>query len=158
MNFKVNLEEIIRAYSSDLYRILYVYCKNKSDCEDIMQGVFLKLLETDTDFESKLHIKNWLIKVAVRDALNLYKSRWKNYCELDETITFMDEYHSEVFEEILKLKREERLAIILFYYYGYSVREISSMMRVSQGTIKSRLHRGRNKLRKVLKEGDWDEE
>lgn len=103
MNPKENLEQIIRTYSNDLYRILYVYCKNKSDCEDIMQGAFLKLYEADTEFESMAHVKNWLIKVAVRDALNLQKSRWRSYVELDENIAFMDEYHSEVFEALLKL-------------------------------------------------------
>lgn len=156
MNAKESLEQIIRIYSNDLYRVLYVYCKNKSDCEDIMQGVFLKLYESETDFESDVHIKNWLIKVAIRDALNLSKSRWKNYCELDENISFTDEYHSEVFEAILKLKSKERLILLLYYYQGYSVKEIGEMLKMSEGTIKSRLHRSRGKLKEILKEGDWD--
>lgn len=158
MNPKENLERIIRAYSNDLYRILYVYCKNKSDCEDIMQGVFLKLYETNTEFESDTHVKNWLIKVAVRDALNLQKSRWRNYVELDENIAFTDEYHSEVFEALLKLKPKERMILLLYYYEGYSVKEISAMLKMAEGTVKSKLHRSRSRLKTVLKEGDWSEE
>ncbi len=158
MNPKENLERIIRAYSNDLYRILYVYCKNKSDCEDIMQGAFLKLYETNTEFESDTHVKNWLIKVAVRDALNLQKSRWRNYVELDENIAFTDEYHLEVFEALLKLKPKERMILLLYYYEGYSVKEIGVMLKMAEGTVKSKLHRSRGRLKTVLKESDWSEE
>lgn len=158
MKGRDNLERIVRLYSNDLYRILYVYCKNSSDCEDIMQSTFLKLYEADTEFESNVHIKNWLVKVAVRDALNLRKSRWTNYTELDDNISFEDEYHLEVFEALLKLKPRERMVMLLYYYQGYSVKEISAMLKLAEGSIKSVLYRGRQKLKKVLKEEDWNEE
>jgi RNA polymerase sigma-70 factor (ECF subfamily) len=163
MDFQQNIEDIIRSYSSDLYRILYLYCKNSADCEDIMQNTFLKLMESDRTFESEEHLKNWLIRVAVNEARSLYrreKLHWEKLQQLApmEQMVFAEEDHRELYECIRRLKADERLVLILHYYQNYSVEELAGLLHVSSGTIKSRLHRSRKKLGKILKEEEWDEE
>lgn len=50
------------------------------------------------------------------------------------------------------------MILLLYYYEGYSVKEISTMLKVAEGTVKSKLYRSRSRLKAVLKEGDWNEE
>ena len=63
------------------------------------------------------------------------------------------ERYSELYHFIGKLKENQRLAVILYYYEGYSVKEIASIMEVTQGTVKSRLGRARKILKQYLEEG-----
>lgn len=68
---------------------------------------------------------------------------------------FRDDY-SELYQAMQYLTEDQRLAVVLHYIEGYSVNEIAKITKVSVGTIKSRLARGRNKLKDVLKEVEYD--
>ncbi|HCJ07129.1 MAG TPA: hypothetical protein DHV96_01815 [Lachnospiraceae bacterium] len=65
-------------------------------------------------------------------------------------------YNSELYYAMQHLTEEQRLAIVLHYMEGYSVMEITRITKVSLGTVKSRLARGRNKLKEILKEVEYD--
>lgn len=62
------------------------------------------------------------------------------------------ENYSELYQVMGRLKKNQRLTIILYYYEGYSVKEIASIMEVTQGTVKSRLGRARSQLKQYLQE------
>ena len=68
---------IAEEYTDVVYRATYSYCKNKSDAEDAVQNTFIKLLKTDTEFEDDEHIRKWLIKVAMNECKNMWKSFWR---------------------------------------------------------------------------------
>lgn len=67
---------ISEQYIDIVYRSAINICKNKSDAEDAVQNTFLKLLKSDIDFENEDHIRRWLIRVAVNECKNIWKSPW----------------------------------------------------------------------------------
>lgn len=72
-----NYTKIVEKYANNIYRITLSYCKNKYDAEDVLQNVFLKLLQTNQEFESEEHLRRWMIRVTANCCKDLYSSCWK---------------------------------------------------------------------------------
>ncbi len=153
----------VDAYGNTVYRIACSYCKCRADAEDVVQNVFLKLLQTDTEFQDEKHLKRWLIRVAANEAKNLCGSFWKKHMvplEDSETIQpfeFRSQKNSELYEAVLQLPHRYRIVIHLYYYEDYSVREIAGILHLRETTVQTQLMRGREKLKEILKE-DWQHE
>lgn len=140
---------------NDVYRLAYSYTLNKSDSEDIVQKVFLKFYSNISKFVSKNDddIKKWLIKVSVNETKDFLKSFWKVHKEdnLDFINYSLEETNKyNLFEALRNINKKYRLPFYLYYYEGYDINEISKMMNLSVSCIKSRLSRGKEKLRKEL--------
>lgn len=112
---KLEYERIFNKYGDVLYRVVYCYCKNKADSEDVLQNVFLKLYLSDIDFDGEEHIKNWLFKAAVNNALNIRKSRWHSFQEIPENYEMKTKEQSGVYEAIMRLPDKYRIVILLFF-------------------------------------------
>ena len=149
-----NIKEVIEEYADMVYRIAITRCKNVENAEDIFQEVFIKYNRKSPNFQTKEHEKAWLIRVTINLTKNLNKSAWNRKVEaLDENISFETENQSEVFEAVCKLPQDYRTVIYLFYYEGYKVNEIASLINKKEGTIKTWLFRAREALKKELKGG-----
>lgn len=150
---------ISEKYIDTVYRAALSCCKNKADAEDAVQNAFMKLLKTDTEFTDDEHIKRWLIRVAVNECKNVWKSfRYRNivsFEELEKEPEYFDSSQSELFSEIMKLPKKYSTVIHLYYYEGYSVKEISEILNISQSNVQIRLMRARNKLKEMLKKEAW---
>jgi len=108
------------------------------------------------DFQDDEHIRKWLIRVAVNECKNMWKSFWrKNISSIDdldyEPAANAPE-QKELLEEVFKLPPKYRVVIHLYYYEGYNVKEIAEMLNLSQSNVQIRLMRARNKLKEQLKE------
>ncbi len=151
-----NYNQIVEEFSNMIYRIAYQNLCNISDAEDIVQEVFLSLLKSrEKDFTDKEHLKAWLIKVTVNKCINFRKSFWKqNTVPLEEqTLSYTDEERT-VMDEVMKLPSDYRNIIYLYYYEGYTIKEIAEILGKKQNTINSKLQRGRKKLRAELEKGE----
>lgn len=152
-----DFNRIVNSYSDMLLRICIHYTKNKTDAEDVVQNVFLKLLESNISFENYEHEKAWLIRVCINLCKDNLKSSWhkKVHSINDEEIkdgVFEIEEKSPILTYIRNLPSNQKIAIYLFYYEGIPVSEIASLMKSNQNTVLSWLRRGRKKLEKLLKE------
>ena len=74
-----------------------------------------------------------------------------------ESPTFETPEDEHLFETVMSLLEKYRIVIHLFYYEDYSVSEIADILKLSQSNVKARLSRGREMLRKILKE-EWDDD
>lgn len=156
---RLNAEEVIREYSDMIFRLAFARTGNRSDAQDIMQEVFLKYIQDDTMFESREHIKAWLIRVTINTAKNLMTSAWhQRTAQLEEADALAVEIKekSNVYYAVMELPEKYRDILHLFYYEDYSIEEISQILEMNESTVKSRLRRGRQKLREILG-GDEDE-
>ncbi len=149
--------QIAEKYLDDVYRTVYCCCKNKENAEDAVQNAFLKLINTkQTVFNDDEHIKRWLIKVALNECKNMWKSFWhKNkipFDELDTDPEYRDETHEELIEALDKLPQNYRTVIHLYYYEGYSVKDISMIVGISESNVQVRLKRARDKMKVFLGE------
>lgn len=153
----ISYDEIVHKYIDTVYRIALTQSHSKTDAEDIVQEVFLKLLTSDKDFESEEHIKAWLIRVAINSSHKLFSSSWfKKTVPLTEDIPFENPEHSEVYYALNSLSEKYRIPLYLYYYEEYSVKEIAECLNLSEGTVKSQLSRGRERLKLKLKGGGAD--
>ena len=141
----------VSKHSTIVARTAFSYLKNVSDAEDISQEVFLALLQKQPNFESEEHLKAWLIRVAINKCKNYLKSSWfKNKCELVEDLPYMPKEESDVLDAVLGLKTKYRIPIHLYYYEGYSIKEISEILEEPTATVGTRLARGRKQLKKII--------
>ncbi len=154
------LERVMTDYGNHILRLAYSYLHNLSDAEDILQDTLMQYLEAAPAFKNHIHEKAWLLRVAV----NLSKNRIayntiRSADQLTESLTQDGrEDLSFVWEAVKNLPEKYREVIHLFYYEGYSTTEISTILNRKEATIRSHLHRGREKLKLILKEAyDFEE-
>ena len=152
---EAELERYITSYRSTVYRLAYSYLKNREDAEDISQEAFLRLYKCGQCFAADENVKAWLIRVTVNLCKNLLKSSWhRNRGELVTEAAAPPRESSGIGEYISRLKPEYSAVLYLFYYEGYSVKEIAQICRITSVAVRTRLSRGRDKLKEMLLKED----
>lgn len=157
----LNYEQIVKKYIDTVYRIAISYTKTPSDADDVVQQTFMKFLAKDRNFVDEEHIKRWLIRVCINECNSLFSSYWRrNVDSIDEIAnepTFSMQENSDLYYAIKRLPQKCKIVIYLFYYEGYSSKEISEILHINEATVRTRLSRGRKILRTELKEA-WEDE
>lgn len=155
---RLDYEKAVNHYAAMVYRIAFSYTNSKYDAEDILQEVFLKLLQTNTDFSDEEHVKHWLVRVTINQGKNLHKSFWKRNVDVSEPGTFEPEWKEEkeqrLYEELQQLPGKYRVMLHLYYFEGYKIREIAQMFHMRASTVNTRIDRGRKLLREMLEEDE----
>jgi len=153
-----NIERVIEQYSDMVYRIALTRTGTKENAEDIYQDVFMKYNQKAKEFDSIEHEKAWLIRVTINMTKNFNNSAWnKTTVNLDENLRFETQEENGVYEAVCKLPQNYKTIIYLMYYEGYKINEISMLMKVKEGTIKTWAYRARQLLKNDL-EGGFDDE
>jgi RNA polymerase sigma-70 factor (ECF subfamily) len=154
----VEIESILNKYSNMVYRLALARTKQKSDAEDILQEVFLRLIKSKPVFENEEHEKAWIIRVTINCSSKLLTSAWfRHTSPLQEDLRFETEEKSDVYFAVLELPMKYRTIIHLFYYEDLSIAKMSEVLSLKESTIKSQLLRARKMLKVKLK-GDFDYE
>lgn len=154
-------EKILNDYGNSILRLAYSYLHKISDAEEVLQDTLIQFLKNAPVFESKNHEKAWLLRVASNLSKNRIEyNKIRNTSELNETlIAENNEDLSFVWDAVKSLPTKYREVIHLFYHEGYSTAQIANILRKNEATIRSNLHRGRAKLKEILKEAyDFGEE
>ncbi|MBQ8195768.1 MAG: sigma-70 family RNA polymerase sigma factor [Oscillospiraceae bacterium] len=149
--------QAVEKYSDMVTGLCLVRLGNRQDAEDCYQNVFLKLYKNRRLLENDgEHLKAWLIRVAINECKNHYRFRSRHQTESLESVTsfYEDEHDRSLISRVMELPPLYREVIYLHYYTGYSVKELSCLLKVTQNTVKSRLKRGRDMLKELLSEED----
>lgn len=153
-------EELYTQYADDVLRMSYFYLGDRQQAEDVTQDVFVRLFTMPPVLEPGKE-KGWLLKVALNRCRDIWRNAWVRRVvlgspamELAPAPGDMDDRieRREMLSAIHRLPADFRDVILLHYYQGYGISEISEMLGVPEGTISSRLSRGRKKLEEILKE------
>jgi RNA polymerase sigma-70 factor (ECF subfamily) len=145
------LRAIFEKHADTVYRVCFTYFKGHvMDAEDAVQTVFLNLIKCGKTFESAGHEKAWLIVCASNTCKNMLKRKSRKVLEIDQLPS--EEAVDETFEMVLALPEVYKLTIYLFYYEGYSAKEIGGMLGKRQSTIWKYLKVGRDMLRERISE------
>ena len=151
-----DIVRIVETYSDMLLRIALNRVKTIPAAEDIVQGVFERLMRRRPIFENREHEKAWLIRTAVNLCLSDLRAETRHgSVPLDENIA--QDYGEDAFEvldAVQTLPTPDRYAVYLYYYEGYGVKEIGKLLKEPDGTVSSRLSRARKKLRAILEGGN----
>ena len=150
-----SVRRAVTAYSRMLLRLAMTRLPSSADAEDVVQEVFLKLLTARPQFRDAEHEKAWLIRATIHRACDLARSAERRDLPLDAADAVpgpeMPE-PSPVLSAVRALPAKYSAVIHLYYYEGYSIKEISQLLRLPVPTVGTRLSRGRERLRELLKE------
>ena len=162
-----NLKEIMNLYTEPLLRLAYYYVKDTQIAEDIVQEVFIKMYNSQTNYEERGELKAYLYKMTSNKSKDYLKSwSYRNVqlqnkiftsaskIEVDELVR-KDE-QTIIGDAILELPIKYREVLIYYYFNDMKISEIASILSTSESTIKTRLGRGKELLKNKLKDIEWE--
>lgn len=144
--------------AESMFKIAYAILNNKMDAEDAVSASLLKAWKNIESLRNPAELKNWLLSIVVNESKNMYKKR-KRENNVEDISKYIDtaavndevcDEDSDILYVVKSLKWEYRIVIIMYYYNEMSVKEIAKTLGISNGTVKSRLSRARNKLKHIL--------
>ena len=153
--------QLIEEYGNKLLRTCYLILNDREEAEDVVQETFIKVFNKIDTFKEKSGLYTWIYAIA----LNLSRDRMRTKQDMlelkDEWIGIDDvESHVEINidreqlrKEIFEMNSLYREVLVLFYFEELSIKEISNLLNEKEGTIKSKLSRGRNMLKESLLKG-----
>ena len=167
------LASVVEKYKRMVYRLAVQITKSHEDANDVMQETFLKVYESISTFRKESTFETWLYRIVVNQALNLVKRRERrresSLSTADETdirldlrrnVNSVDNPHLDVEKKELQkwvtravdsLPVKHRTVVLLHEFEGLTHPQIASILDCSEGTVRSRLHYARSKLRDLLK-------
>ena len=147
------ITEIYNRQVDTVYRICYSFMKNTHDTEDLVQETFLRLLSSGVTFVSEAHEKAWLIVTASNLCKDTLKKWWRRTENIDDPSLALHQppfENDEVLAAILKLPKDQKTVVYMYYYEGYSTADIAKYPHCPQATVRSRLSRARKTLKDRL--------
>jgi RNA polymerase sigma-70 factor (ECF subfamily) len=135
-----------------LYKICWSYVYNHDDIEDIFQNTIIKIYENIASLKETNYFETWFISILINECRQNIRNNKREV--LQENIELEGFYNDnyDFFQEINSIDEIYKEVIILKYISGYSQEEISKILGIPLGTVKSRIYRGLRDLRILLKE------
>lgn len=154
-----SVREIINRYSDMVYRLAYARTGSRADADDVYQEVFFRYFRTKPQIDSEEHLKAWLIRTTIHTSLNLLRSAWRRYVQaMPEHFDISAPHSAEdarseaLLHALMRLPEKQRIVIHLYYYEDYSTEEIADLIGEKASTVRSRLTRGREKIKSLMRE------
>ena len=165
---RLAIEVLIRRHQNYVYRLCYLVMRNEQDAEDMTQETFIRAFRALPRFEIRdgASFEAWLYRISVNACRSRMRRKWYQVLPWPEPaprivaepekqpdrVAMQGEHRDQVLEAIDTLGEKHRLVVILRYYAGLSNEEIAQTLGIPSGTVRSRLHIARNRLRKLLAE------
>ncbi len=149
-------EQVIRRYSSMVYRLAFARLGNRYDTDEVFQEVFLRYVKKASGFTGEEHLKAWMIRVTINCSKKLKNSPWRLKTQpLREDLAFEETQNADLYRELQRLPEKYREVIHLFYYESMSLEEMSRVLNRKNGTLRTQLTRARAMLREFMREEDY---
>jgi RNA polymerase sigma-70 factor (ECF subfamily) len=156
------ITRLVEQYGNDVLRTAFVILKSKELAEDVYQETFLRVCRYYDNYRGECSEKTWITGIAVNLCRDYMRSSWKKRVtvtddfptqasdsDTEEIIERRSE-RQELVDSIMKLPDKYREIIHLFYYQDLDVNEISRILKIPGGTVKSRLFKARNLLHEMM--------
>ncbi len=149
-------EQLVFETQDTLYRVSMSMLKNEHDSQDAVSDAILKAYENLHKLKKEEFFKTWLVRILINECKRtIKKSGMNTFIEnekLPDIASRDNPYQSvEIGDAINRLPEKIKLAVIMFYVEDYSIKEIKHVLGVPEGTVKSRLSKGRALLKEQLK-------
>lgn len=149
---KDTFAHLVKEYMPNLYRLAFGILHNREDAEDAVSEAVLKAYEKIDTLRRRESFQAWIMQIAANEAKRIYAKN-KRVSPVDNMEDYMpdfrDEYH-ELWDMVMELDVVYREVIILYFYERFSIKEIGGILHIAEGTVKSRLFRGKQQLKEQL--------
>lgn len=155
--------EVLRLYdhhSDEVYRLAYSYLMNRHDAQDIVQEVFLRLLEKNHSIKTESE-DAFLARITINCCKDLLrKNKHRQYIPLDNVdipskTDFQDQ--EEIMHALMKIAPQYRIVIYLYCYVGYRPSEMAKILKLTESGVSMRMTRARRQLKLLLGEEAFNE-
>ncbi len=135
-----------------MYRLSYGILRSGADAEDAVSEAVLRAFENLNTLRKPERFQSWIMKITVNEARKIYRKMQRTPCteHTQEMVPAFYDDHHELWDVVMKLETGYREVIILYFYEQLSVKEIARVLHIAEGTVKSRLFRGKRLLRDML--------
>ena len=144
-------EQVLNGYSQTILSVCVVRLQNMTDAEDVFQNVFSKLWFKSPEFKDTEHLKAWLLRVCLNECKNYIRQNRRTISldGLSEPEIMFDESKSDLSWALMKTPVKYREVLYLYYALDYRVDEVAKILSLNPNTVKTRLKRGREKLKEI---------
>jgi RNA polymerase sigma factor (sigma-70 family) len=159
-------DSLVRLHADELKRIAYIYVHDHTECEDIVQEVFISCYKNLGNFRQESEYKTWLIRITINKCKDHHR-KWsfrnlvyKPVIGLFKTGPSAEEKllgrhcSQEMIGRISALPAKYKEVLILYYYQDMGVAEIAAILDLKVSTVKTRLQRGRDSLKRSLERSE----
>lgn len=166
------IERIMEEYGDEIKRLIFTYVKNESDTEDVTQEVFLTIYQKLHTYKGESSLKSWLYSIAInkcKDHLRSWKYKsekllvrlmetshiWNITRDKENPINLVVKQNDseELLNQLMNLPVKYREILILYYFKELSTKEIAYTLDIKEATIRTRLIRGRDRLKIIMQRG-----
>lgn len=142
----------VKAHERLLFRVAYTVLGNSEDCADALQDALECAWRRLPSLRDAGAFRSWMARIVINCSYTMLRKRRLHTVELDEALPAPQAEDPVLAEAFSRLDEGLRLPLVLHYMEEMSVAEVAQAMRLPQGTIKNRLHRGRKRLAAILSE------
>ncbi|MCM1136615.1 MAG: sigma-70 family RNA polymerase sigma factor [Clostridium sp.] len=144
--------ELIKKYSPNMYRLSCGILRSSADAEDAVSEAVLKAYENLSSLRKPERFQAWIMQITANEARKIYRKKMRTTCaeDMEEMAPAFVDNHHELWDAVMRLDVIHREVIILYFYENFSVKEIARALHIAEGTVKSRLSRGKKKLKEML--------
>ena len=148
--------ELIQANLTSMYRVAKGILSSQDDIEDALQTTTLIAFDKINTLRNDKYFKTWLIRILINECNKLYNRNRKSLKDIkevkEESYTIDKSINIDLYNAINKLSDELRVTTILFYFNDLTYKEISKVLDIPEGTVKSRISRAKDRLYIMLKD------
>ncbi|MCL6460139.1 MAG: RNA polymerase sigma factor [Gorillibacterium sp.] len=160
------IETLVKQYWHDVWQYAFFLTRQEHMADDIAQDTFIRAFRSIASFRGQCEVKTWLFKIARNTAYNYKKSAFLKKVTLRgllfetkaapsaETEYFNRSMTNDLWSAVLRLPPKDREILILHAHYELSHMELTELLGIAEGTVKSRIHRARARLAREMKEED----
>ena len=144
--------ELMEKHKTGLYKVAKSYLRSEEDVADVMQETVLSAYEHIQELKTVSYFKTWITRILINHCKDLLKQQRR--CMVSDQLPDRPEEvpkdDREFYRLVGELPEDYRAIFLLFYGEGFHTREIAQILDINENTVKSKLRRGRGRLKQVL--------
>ena len=159
-----SFDQLMQNHQEQVFRVAHSFTKDTENAMDVTQNIFLKVYQNLNRFRGQSQFKTWLMRIAFNESFNWIKKnkKYQTHEEIDLTMTnnqnpvsqedelVAQENRALLLKSLYELNTKYRVAVVLRYFENYSIRDISGILKCSEGVVKNMLFRSLRKLKDNL--------
>ncbi|MCI8992758.1 MAG: sigma-70 family RNA polymerase sigma factor [Eubacterium sp.] len=153
---KERLGSLIIASEDSLYRVAKTLLRSNADCADAIQESIVKAFSNLHTLKNDRYAKTWLIRILKNECYAIMRKEKKLIPleSIPDTASYEAEDYTDLYLAVSNLPEDMRMAVILYYAEGFSIKEVAVIEDTTESAIKNRLYKARGRLKKQLAVND----